>query len=410
MSIEVRARQYLFIPSTGPTPVPRCDRAAILARARGIKPTTPDASIYAPKGKKHTWFYNPLHDFESIFWLAVHFFTNRDIRCVSELGMGTRFAEGGPEPFIFEEESDEHRKKRLIGHWDFGRSLFAGRSGRPTILFSPAKMADFLVEYPLHPAIAPFGNILETMRNQLVSSYIANEQNVSQITHESAKEVALVFAEQLFNANDHIQRVLCRLEVHSLKQAIDALPKSTVGKSQPSISKGASASAGTKRRRNDDDDEYVDGAQARKSKSPRASASHKSPTSILASTKGRKAGGGKRRTANGKRAPAGRKLPTSAPFSPPAPQPTTVPTHDPPPPPPQPPTRVLRSQTRNVVARNLPSPPDPPPAVPVRKMSTAAGRKTRGVARAKETAKAAAKVANKSVPKRKPRTRTARGS
>lgn len=361
-----------------------------------------------PKRAHKTWFYNPLHDFESIFWLTLHFLINKDFHSIPDMPASAPDAlREAPVLSVFEVESNEQRKSRIISHWNFGRSLFAGRAGRAHVLGTSGTLRRFLEQHPLHPALEPLDGTLERMRKILVAAYRRVERNTSTITHASARQLPQKFIKLLDRAVRHIGGTGHLISIQSLKRAVDALPRSdqTQREDAPLTIPSLVLSSAKKRRKPADDDEYVP-AGARKSKSPRLSADHTSPTSKPPSSKNKKAESGKRKAGKGQR----RRLPpTCAPFFDPKPQSTH--SDDIPRPPPLPPTRVLRSQTRNAVGQ-APAPPVPPASPPMTRArkTTTAGRKTRGAAKAKETAKAAAKVASKPKPKPKPRVRKARGS
>lgn len=363
-----------------------------------------------------TWFYNPLHDFESIFWLTIHFFINKDFHCIPDMPAS---APGVPHEVLmvysFEEESDEQRRSRIVNHWNFGRSLFAGRAGRTDVLGMGGVLARFLSKHPLHPALEPLDRTLERMREILVAAYIRIERNTSTINHTSARRLPKRFVKLLDGAVRHIGSTGHLIEIQSLKRAVDALPTSdqTQREDAPLTIPSHPTSSTKKRCKPADDDEYVEATSARKSKSPRISMEHTSPTSRVPSeSKGRKPKRGKRKAVQGRRGTGRRLPPTCAPFLESTPQ--SAPSDAapaPPPPPPQPPTRVLRSHTRNAV-EPVPAPPAPPaspPATRTRKPTTV-GRRAKDMAKATETANAATKIASKSKPRPKPRARKARGS
>lgn len=435
MSVEVRSQSYQFLPETGQA-IDDSDAALYARLSRRVTNNIQRNTSNADTSTKHrTWFYNPLHDYESIFWLTFNFCTNKDFHCIPAGPAGSPLpSEGSSEDYVFEEESEEQRRKRLVNHWNFGRSLFSGRSGRLAAFCVDGSLANFLDESPLHPALKPLAQVLINMRFALVSAYRRIEVDPSKITHESASEVPRMCARQLLDAHDHLARIGCRIEVRSLKQAVDSLPKSyqdqradapppPIIAPAATVTAGPSASSSTKRRRkkssDDDDDEYVDGNK-RKSKSPRTSIDHKSPTSLspkptksAISGRGKQKGGkSKGRKAKVRKPRRGQDVITSAPSNahPPPPQadPEPEPEYLPPPPPPKPHGRVLRSHTRKIVVPSPNTRSEPPLVSRTRKATTASARNNaKGATKAKETVKDAAKIARKTLPKT--RTRKGRG-
>lgn len=398
-----------------------------------------------------TWFYNPLHDFESIFWLTLHFLINKDFHCIPDMPASAPDAPREVSVLsVFEAESNEQRKSRIISHWNFGRSLFAGRAGRAHVLGLGGTLRRFLEQHPLHPALAPLDGTLERMRKILVAAYRRVERNTSTITHASARRLPQKFIKLLDRAVRHIGGTGHLISIQSLKRAVDALPRSdqTQREDAPLTIPSLVVSSAKKRRKPADDDEYVP-AGARKSKSPRISADHTSPTSKPPSSKNKKAESGKRKAGKGQR----RRLPpTCAPFfdheestrarksksprislgqtSPESPSkgkkrttgkaryiprrpvlPICAPSIDSassddipaPPPPPQPPTRVLRSRARDTVE------PVPIPLAPL--ATTRATRTRKSTTAGQKTPRAAAtrKISTKTL-QSKPRARRARGS
>lgn len=423
MSVEVRLQSYKFTPDCGN---PKDDNSIWKRVAsRVVKPR----ETTSRKVERRTWFYNPLHDFESIFWLTLNFLANKDVYCVPSIPNSATEDEEFEE-YAFEDEPDEERRQRILSYWNFGRTLFAGRSGRVDVLCVDGTLSKFLDDHPLHPALVPLADLLVDMRTALVNAYRRVEADASPITHRSAPELSRMFGVALMDVQAHLKRVRYRIEVRSLKQAVDALPKSYQDQRTdappppliapaPTPTEGASASSNTKRRRIkvDDEDEYVD-SNKRKSKSPRTSVDHKSPTSRVPTSKSTKSvhsGRGKQkgrkrnaRKAKGRKPRRGQAVSGSAPIVPPLPLPLPLPLPPPqanpepdaPPTQPKPPTRVLRSHTRGIIASKASPPPASPVVARARKETAAATiRKPKGAAKAKETAKVAAKVATKAKPK-----------
>lgn len=342
MAVEVRAQRFLFLPQ----------KSEKSLRDGIVRPTAIDipvkrAPISATPGDQtvgpYTWFYNPLHDMESIFWLMLYFITNKDIVL------------GAPiermDCFDFAAETEDDRRRRILAHWNFGLTLFSSRQGRKDVIGTQGVLSDHLLRNPLHPAIAPLADILCRLRNALTNHYFTIERNPPSIHHNSGQEVHDAYAALLQNAFAHLQTVPFEVEVRSLRGAIEALPKSYQQERVDKVVKSVimSTSTGLKRGREDGD-------AGRQPKSQRVSLDQKSPSRTTSPD------AFPRDEAS---APAKRSVPL-------------------------PPTRILRSHSRKAAAKT--SPPSPRPAVRARKAVAPKPRKGKAT-KNHEAAKAAAKVA-----------------
>ena len=68
MSIEVRRQKYLFTPDKEQED----DYRDVWGEVYGDV-TSEDVEDATETLPRNTWFYNPLHDFESVFWLTLNF-------------------------------------------------------------------------------------------------------------------------------------------------------------------------------------------------------------------------------------------------------------------------------------------------------------------------------------------------
>lgn len=86
MSIEVDSMAYQFQPSMsghGVTYDAAATAAFSLDREREVYYRDKDKNVSSHNKKSlQTWFYNPIHDLESLFWLFVYFVHYRDIELV----------------------------------------------------------------------------------------------------------------------------------------------------------------------------------------------------------------------------------------------------------------------------------------------------------------------------------------
>lgn len=343
MAVEVRAQEFLFLPQKSE----KSFRDGIVRPTAihiPVKPATKIPVLNDQTGAQFTWFYNPLHDMESIFWLMLYFITNKDIVL------------GAPiermDCFDFAAETEDDRRRRILAHWNFGLTLFSSRQGRERVIGSQGVLSKHLLTNPLHPAITPLADILCRLRNALTNHYFTIERNPPSIHHNSGQEVHDAYAALLQDAVAHLQIVPFEVEVRSLRGAVEALPKSCQQERVDQTSKSV-ISTGSKRVREDGD-------AGREPKSQRVSLDQKSPsrtTSPDASPRDE--------------APAA----AATEATPGVPLPTT---------------RVLRSHSRKAAAKTFP--PSPRPAARACKAMTPKPRKGKAT-KNHEAVKAAAKVA-----------------
>lgn len=264
MAVEVRAQQFLF----------RSNALGKVRRDGKSRPTNIRARVKFPDEDSapgdqtvgpYTWFYNPLHDMESIFWLMLYFISNKD----TTLGAPTESIDS----YQFTAETEDDRRRRILSHWNFGLNLFSSRQDRFMIIVADGVLKDHFHAHPLHPAIVPLADVLCRLRSELAAQYTAIERDPRSIHHNSGQEVHNAYAALLQRAVAHLQTVPFEVEVRSLRSAVEALPKSYQQQRVDKVSKSvmASTSAGSKRVREDGD-------AGRQPKSQRVSLDQKSPS------------------------------------------------------------------------------------------------------------------------------------
>lgn len=337
MAIEVRAQAFRFLNIKDTSfKVKRSDYGdAIGFNDFGYE----TRRVIQQPARSHTWFYNPLHDMESIFWLLLYFIANKDIF----LGDPVPIAE----PYIFSPETEEEYRHRILEHWNFGLTLFAGREGRKDVMGFDGTLRDQLARNPLHPAIAPLAGIIVQIRDALAGTYQRIEHNPATIDHNSGKEVHQAFATLLRDAGAHLRAVPFNVQVRSLRGAVEQLPKS---------SSTTHTSIGSKRLR-DGQEEH-----GRQPKTLRTSVEHKSPSCAASAD-----------------VQPDKLITKTEPVAPL-------------------PTRVLRSHSRKAAANSEAKMPPlpPPPAARARKASAPKPRKGKAT-KNHEAAKAAAQTASTKV-------------
>lgn len=395
MAVEVRLRAFKFVSHEKKDPSKQSQgirkqiakiTAAVPARASGH---------YIPR--TYTWFYNPLHDLESIWWIFKSSVLNKDIVCERQDSLAFKIEV----PYIFTEETDRERKSRLLHHWRATRDLFFGRSSRADFAYSKGTLAKFLKSHPLHPAIRPLAGILEGMREALASQYQLVEENPSKIDHTSAGNVPEEFLVFLWDAWSHIRSTQCNVRVRSLGSQVEAIPQ-TIRRAilmQDAAREKRLAASGisqSSKRSRDADNDDLDDDSDRRSKSPRMSDAQTSPDVDVPSETVAPAKSKSTRTAgrrNAKRDPVkairrDKDMATTIKRDEASKKFKSIP---------PPVTRLLRSHARKAAEGTdgaLPSAP-PPQAPPRTARSTAQRKGGQKVTKNQQAIKAAAKVADK---------------
>lgn len=349
MAIEVRSQYFRFLPSNKYKPLfsKPMDQWSV-----DIDATLPDSygepELATSPPTKYTWFYNPLHDLESIFWLMLYFTGNKDITLGPPIER--------EKPYVFVQETIDEYRDRILAYWNFGLTLFSSRNGRADVMKEDV-LDRHLHLHPLHPAIAPLGNILCQLRAALATRFEEIECNPPAIHHNSGGGLYDIFQTLLRRAVVHLQTVPFDVEVRSLRGAVEALPRSyRADRVNNSVnSTRTDVPTGSKRVRD------AGGDDGRQPKSPRISLDQKSPSPAISSCLPEKGRSGAGETT--------RQTKTAVPL----------------------PTRVLRSQSRKAVDAKT-SPPSPRPATRTRHAAVPKSRKGKAT-KNHEAAKAAAKVA-----------------
>lgn len=168
------------------------------------------------------WFYNPLHDLESIYWLLLYFLGNKDIRCVPLSKASVKVEKA----FTFRPESTRERNRRIFYHYLFARTLFGDRSKREGMVLIDKRLPHHLRDFPLHPSISPLATPLLDIRDALVSRYREVEKNPATIDGACADGLHEAFSENIYAMMSHVQSTMQHITVHSLSEAVFNLPKS----------------------------------------------------------------------------------------------------------------------------------------------------------------------------------------
>lgn len=217
----------MFKPKTGTASLPRVnDHRGSTIEKPFAKQCGPIPVVSQPKA---TWFFNPLHDLESILWLLIYFTTNRDVIC--EICRAPEPLDtDDTEPFVFKDDKFHEKSSRIQHHWQLALDLFVGRSKRHSIMLSDSFLVDFLNTHPIHPAIAPLGHVLIQLREALATSYTAVEKDPSIFDFVTIEKVYQTFLGSLRGMVGHLYRLHRHfdVQVRSLRAAYDALPSNSL--------------------------------------------------------------------------------------------------------------------------------------------------------------------------------------
>ncbi len=125
MAVEVDQRAYLFQEDTHKNKDASFDKSQLAAVTKDIASNKPPSSssglsesYVAPQSTTRPFFYNPLHELESIWWIAVYFVINK------ETGIPTA------ESVNYADLTEDQRK--------YARSLFYGPAARVLAMRSSA--------------------------------------------------------------------------------------------------------------------------------------------------------------------------------------------------------------------------------------------------------------------------------
>lgn len=222
MAVEVRLRAFKFINNEDDDPLDQTILGTIAEMDDESDLPTATRVTGSRLSRTYTWFYNPLHDLESIWWIFKSVLLNKDIVCKRKDSASFEIKD----PYVFAEETEDERTRRLIYHWQATRSLFSGRTSRADFAYSKGVLVDFLTYHPLHPAIRPLAEILEGMRETLAFRYQHVEKNPSTIDHTSAETVHEKFGKFLWSAWNHMRSTQCEIQLRSLGSQAEAISPS----------------------------------------------------------------------------------------------------------------------------------------------------------------------------------------
>lgn len=284
MSVEVRSRLYEF---TGLTKMPvasvdltmdelgKMRRGKPSARSQKTKNTL---ERFVPKasGATRGWFYNPLHDMESVLWLLARqlLFQDHYLHWVPDDKDPQAPAEPPGDNIVLQTtETAEDRTRRIMAYFIFGHSLFVSRTGRLGFVRDPRCLPNQLDHHHLHPVVHWLGGVLTKMRDDLADEYIKHEADPTKIDHLCAEELHVKFSRVLGAAYmdfGDVENGRFEVMTRSLQAEMEMLreqAKMAAKAAAPSeVSSGATSS---KRSRDESADEEAEELITHPSKSPR---------------------------------------------------------------------------------------------------------------------------------------------
>lgn len=209
MSVEVENQIYTFLPRPSLRPIRGdqipCAEILITAMQAGpeafLKACVVSLPSYHPDPKfKASLRYNPLHDMESLWWIAVYFVLKRQVYTKTP------------------RDQDEHvsQEQRMYASKLFWGELESDRLGAMTVDGS-----FYVHARPLHPAIQPVVDSLEKLRRLLVQAYETVEQDPPSIDHTSATTLYKPFAETFLRISQMPQLQDVQLRRFAERKPID---------------------------------------------------------------------------------------------------------------------------------------------------------------------------------------------
>ncbi|PSS30941.1 hypothetical protein PHLCEN_2v2510 [Hermanssonia centrifuga] len=239
VAVEVQTQQYAFRPLNPPSVSPASDTRSITSddlaekrsyldsAARPHSDSSSDLSISPPL---FAFRYNPLHDLESLWWIAVYFIFTTEVANYADLDEKGQDRQLGLDGCVLRLFCDfEERKMDMIDGWD---RRFLDRC------------------QCLHPSIRPIGRDLERLRVVLVTTYAQCEANRGSITlepleglHDSIQELFFSISKEI-SEEPTLAHVLPATNCHPVPRPV-----------QPGSSSHNTASSSGKRSRSDSSDE-----------------------------------------------------------------------------------------------------------------------------------------------------------
>ena len=195
MAVEVDDQDYTFVPAKS--------LEEVLAE---IDAYTREAERDPPHPKEHPdFFHNPLHDLESLWWIAVYVVLQNEATQNNTVG-----------PTQSDESWDSNAQ--LV----YATKLFSDSLARSNIIEGRGRFLDNMRQV-LHHSMKPLALYLEALRRELVHTYRDAEKNVNTIDHHCAAGLCTQFHKiftQIAKA-DNLQNISLRQLTY--RPPVDAL-------------------------------------------------------------------------------------------------------------------------------------------------------------------------------------------
>lgn len=190
-------------------------REFIKARKRRVPSKSATLTAKRETTNLSPWFYNPLHDMESVEWIAIDTVLHHSPIC--------KFPRNSPFRLDYKEGIIQ-RWERLINASNASYGLFVERSERWSLMVCDGDLAETLSN-TLHPALQPLASKFVGMRDFLARSYRKAEENPATIDRGSAEDVCMFFASTLMEIADHIALLECDMRLQPLSSAANKMPQ-----------------------------------------------------------------------------------------------------------------------------------------------------------------------------------------
>ncbi|KAI0922896.1 hypothetical protein AcV5_009763 [Taiwanofungus camphoratus] len=183
IAVEVDAQEYQFTLVLGQRTFSRDDddkknMRSILTAPRKRQARKKSVSM----GTDVAFRYNPLHDLESVWWIAVYFLFKKKV--------------------AHDSGEDSAYKKRLTTQMVYANQLFYNEAKRVRVMTTSTKFPAML--RCLHPAVQGLGRVLEDIRQELTHLYWMAEQNIAAIDHQVAGLLHQHFAQSLLEISEDL--------------------------------------------------------------------------------------------------------------------------------------------------------------------------------------------------------------
>ncbi len=196
MAVEVGDRGYRFRPPRDHiSPIledytPRATDFDSVSEGDSTLDTPPPLRPILPvpiRGPVTPFRYNPIHDFESLWWLAIHLMLKIDALYINEQG---------PPPARSLDELREQRNWSLFLSYDQTERLIA--------LSDSYKFQEMLCS--LHPSVKPYGSALDTWRSRITSAHRQAQQTPIPDADTAMRGLYDAFSKDLFTMANALAR------------------------------------------------------------------------------------------------------------------------------------------------------------------------------------------------------------